>query len=529
MAETALRPYLSKGQITIFDPACGSGIFLCEALYSLRRAEYRGHIQLIGCDISENAIQMARFVLKECDEIGDADVILKRQDFFTSNSLQATAADVVLMNPPFVSFNALAPEQQELMRERLGSVRYRPDFSILFAHEALHVLAAQGTIACLLPAGALSSRWTSEWRHNLARDNTIRLLGVLGDHGLFKNAMVNATIFILRKMPPHGESTTTMLWASQHPGAGAAALRGLRRLLEEGTPPSGQADWTLYTVGQNELLENANWLPAPNALGPLKKQLEASVRSRIGELFVIELGIRAGDRRLFVVPQSFINRLSASERSYFRPIAEKSSISNGRISPKRWLFYPGVPMTIKEIAESCPQYYRMYIAPKEYSPDHVLELARARKQTYTSSTSRIVSRAFATIGGFAVDEDAKHVVVQGYAWLPTKSLRETVEDIDLILQDYCFIFNSRIFGLLAREYGQLQSGGQTDLAQKFMKHVPMPHLPTLYAQRPTVPRLAERLRALDTVKFPDVSELDTFAAAVFDTTPSDWPAIHDAP
>jgi adenine-specific DNA-methyltransferase len=524
MADLTLRPYLLKDTITIFDPACGSGIFLCEALHSLRRYGYGGHINLIGFDISASAIQMAHFAIDESDELSNAEVRIERCDFLTDCPSLGLEVDVVLMNPPFVNFSALGSQQQDLMRARLGDMfRYRPDLSVLFAHEALMSVAPHGTLACLLPVGALSSDSSANWRRAIARDNTVELVAVLGDHGLFRNVMVNAGVLVVRKVSPHPESNTIMLWGSQHAGSGAAALRGLRRWITGAPTLTRQDDWALYSVNHEDLAQRDRWLPAPNALGSLKTRLETSISHRIGELFRIELGIRSGDRDRFVVDQDFINRLTRSERQYFRPIAETSSIANGRISARRWLFYPMRNMTIAEIQKECPRYYARFIECGEDPPNQIIHLARPRKRTYTSAESRIVSRAFASVGGFAVDAGSKHVVVTGYAWIPTKTLRDTVEDLDLILQDYCFIFNSRIFGLLAREYGQLQSGGQTDFAQKFMKQVPMPHLPTVYAERLTVLNDAERLRRLDTVRFPDVSELDSFAAEAFGTLLSDWP------
>lgn len=524
MADLALRPYLSKDTITILDPACGSGIFLCEALHSLRRYGYGGHINLIGFDISASAIQMAHFSIDESDELKNVTTRIERRDFLTDHPSLGLEVDVVLMNPPFVSFSALGSQQQELMRARLGDMfRYRPDLSVLAAHEALMSLAPRGTLACLLPVGALSSNSSANWRRAIARDNTIELVAVLGDHGLFRNAMVNAAVLVVRKVPPHPESNTIMLWGSQHAGAGAAALRGLRRWITGASTVNRQDDWTLYEANHADLSQHDRWLPAPNALGLLKAWLETSISHQIGKLFRIELGIRSGDRDRFVVPQNFINRLSHRERQYFRPIAEKSSIENGRINATHWLFYPANDMTVAEIQHDCPRYYAQYLQSKEYPPDYKPKLARPRKRTYTSAESRIVSRAFASVGGFALDKGSRHVVVTGYAWIPTRTLRETVEDLDLILQDYCFIFNSRIFGLLAREYGQLQSGGQTDFAQKFMKQVPMPHLPSVYAERSTVLNAAERLRGLDAVRFPDISELDSFTAEAFGTLLSDWP------
>src|SRR6478672_4114048 len=51
------------------DPACGSGIFLCEVLRALERHNYQGHVDLIGLDVSATAIAMERFALDRGDFI----------------------------------------------------------------------------------------------------------------------------------------------------------------------------------------------------------------------------------------------------------------------------------------------------------------------------------------------------------------------------------------------------------------------------------------------------------------------------
>ena len=61
LTEIAIEPHLKRDVIRINDPACGSGIFLCEAIRVLQRKQYKGRVELSGRDVSESAVQMARF------------------------------------------------------------------------------------------------------------------------------------------------------------------------------------------------------------------------------------------------------------------------------------------------------------------------------------------------------------------------------------------------------------------------------------------------------------------------------------
>ena len=51
-------------EITIFDPACGSGVFLAEALRQLRSRNYTKKVNVIGWDIDQLAIDMANYVMQ---------------------------------------------------------------------------------------------------------------------------------------------------------------------------------------------------------------------------------------------------------------------------------------------------------------------------------------------------------------------------------------------------------------------------------------------------------------------------------
>ena len=64
LADLSISDHLHKSRIKIVDPACGSGIFLCEVLRALERRGYQGEVELIGFDVSASAIVMANFALE---------------------------------------------------------------------------------------------------------------------------------------------------------------------------------------------------------------------------------------------------------------------------------------------------------------------------------------------------------------------------------------------------------------------------------------------------------------------------------
>ena len=54
---------LARPQLTLIDPACGSGEFLRESIRQLSLHNYRGALRIVGFDVSLPAILMARFAL----------------------------------------------------------------------------------------------------------------------------------------------------------------------------------------------------------------------------------------------------------------------------------------------------------------------------------------------------------------------------------------------------------------------------------------------------------------------------------
>ncbi|MBA3356013.1 MAG: N-6 DNA methylase [Pyrinomonadaceae bacterium] len=186
--------------ITILDPSCGAGAFLHEVLRYLQRTEYRGRICLLGSDISENAVAIARFVLSQA--IRDwPEITLDRLEIQARDSLNEVwpSADLILMNPPFISWGGLTRNQKAQVKEILGR-RYvgRPDFSMAFIDKAVSSLRDGGVLGTLLPASVLSTEASLGWRRYILEQAAPVFLAVFGDYGIFRHAIVDVGCAVLR-------------------------------------------------------------------------------------------------------------------------------------------------------------------------------------------------------------------------------------------------------------------------------------------------------------------------------------------
>ena len=523
LTDIAVSPYLDRDSIRIADPACGSGIFLSEAAHSLHRQGFRGRIELLGLDLSAEAIQMARFALKYNEAAAGAKIRLSSGDFLDLK--QPLEADVILMNPPFAAAPHFEPSVRDRAKEILGPAFVnRPDLSMVFTTLALSHLNEGGTLATLVPAGVLAQTGGKRWRASVIEATDVDLIAVLGDHGLFRDAIVNVAALVLRNTRPPRGIPPVMLWASPHRGATSAALRRLRRWQGGDQKPERTPHWSIHQTSLASLLKRDDWTPRPRTLGDLPDRL-AHVQhiTTVGSLFHVELGIRAGKfkDRLQLSSLDFLD-LPIGEHRLFRPVAETRSIRSGRIQPVSWAFYPESPMTLKQVRNAAPVFSERFLSDLDVSDSEHVEFARPRRETNGRRMPRIVARAFISVDSFAVDADGSHVVIQGYSWLPQTAIVDSPFGVSDILTDYSFILNSTLFFLLARERGRIVAGGQVDSSKGQVTTIPIPDLSALYLDHPELRTVAATLGQGASDIYPDRDELDRFAAEVYQTNIRDW-------
>lgn len=525
LADLAIADHLHKPRIKIVDPACGSGIFLCEVLRALERRSYQGDVELIGLDVSASAIIMAKFALNYGGFAERPGVTARVHVADFLRLTDRLDADVILMNPPFLAMPEMDVDVRERLQQILGDAfRYRPDLSMAFTSLAQHHLRAGGTLATLLPAGALSQTGGVKWRDGLLRSSEVELIAVLGEHGLFRDAIVNVAALVLRKREHAPGFAPTMLWASQKRGASSAALRRLRRWAMGNRNAERTIDWSIYPTSQRMLAERDDWTPRPYSLGELPERLACTPGvATVDELFHVELGVRAGKVGASLQIESHeYERLPAKERRLFRPVAETRSIRNGRIQPITWIFYPDEVMTSVQIQRAAPTFHARHLAQLDLNDDTRVELERARRDTNLARRPRLVARAFIGPESFAVDKDGSFVVVQGYSWLPKQQVLNAPFDTIELLKDYAFLLNSRLFFALLRENGRIVGGGQVDGAKNQVRRVPLPDLGSMYLETPELLDKARALRELDQSERPSAQHLDAFTAAAYRTSPEEW-------
>ena len=506
VAEQTLRqvPELaSRERLVVLDPACGSGAFLHEALRTLRRLGFKGNLVLLGRDVSAPAISMARLVLsigvQDWSPRGGCEVDLRLVD---SLSADLPPADVVLMNPPFVSWAALTSGQREQVRDVLGGqFRGRADYSMAFITRALDALEPRGVLGTLLPASLLTLRVADRWREYLVERANLRFIASLSDYSLFTYAMVQIAAVVLTTAPSSSATgdPITAITSSSDPMATSSVLRALRK--GDSAERESSSDWHLFTTSSKTLASRPTWrLTPPSTERALTNLLDSGRVVRIADIFTVRQGVRTGENKAFLLPLDELNALPKSERKWFRKAVTNSSIRDGRIHVQRSVFYPYhrdslAFRTEGELIRSVPMYYHRYLEPRRTSLMNRHSLGESRRDIWWSLSRhrkwelerepRIVSKYFGAAGAFAIDLDSEYVVVQGFSWfLRDRSISQSLDsgaeddrpELADILYGYAGVFNSRVFGRLLRIFSPHVVGGQFDLSPRYVGDIPIPDL-----------------------------------------------------
>lgn len=491
-----------RAEITLMDPACGSGAFLHEALRTLERIGYQGKINLVGRDVSASAISMASFVLHlaEADWSPAGGLVL---DLQTADSLTEPLpkSDIILMNPPFIAWSTMNSLQRDQMLQTLGADHNgRGDLSMAFISTALSALRPGGVVGSLMPNSLLSLQSAKKWRDSLIDQSDIRFLSSLGEYGLFSYATVQVAAMVLKKQIAEvdNQHRTLVLTASNSAEATSRALRQLRRTAVEHSPTLN-SDFRLFQVDQSAFIDKPTW----RLLSPETDSKLFRIRTQIGmttleNVFRVHQGIQTGMNPAFLLSTVEFSKLPKREKMWFRPAIMNEAISGGSITPSRFLFYPydneGLAIkTEADLMQKVPQYAAAFLIPEKERLSGRAAIVRSGRNDWWAlmeprltwalkGKPRILSKRFGSPGGFALDLEGRVAVVQAFAWLYQASYHDPNDDmteglpLSVLLQAYTALLNSNAFLHLLSLFSPQVAGGQFDLSARFVNQVPFPEL-----------------------------------------------------
>lgn len=486
LVEESLRVAdLSSGTLSVFDPACGSGEFLRETLRQLKLKQFTGKVLLRGWDISEYACAMARYELG-WERRGiqfPVDIQIECRDSLSSDEPWPATNDIIIMNPPFVSWQrmdkGLKDQVKQILRDYAGA---RPDLSHAFLLLATNAIKQNGVIGTIIPASILDGISSEKIRKNVGEQLNPVLIARLGSHQLFPGAMVDAAFYVAKRGVINTEPIA--FWADYRMSSNSAGLRALRRIRyysNQQTLPVIEDGFTIYHYPEPRKITDP-WTPRPYGSWKLINSIGNAIT--IGDLFDIRQGIRTGDKRVFIIDLEKWHKLPENERKYFRPSIINESIRFGFIRLIAYTFFPyGEGFEIQdenELRRAVPNYYEMILKPNKaklasrarVDPTKWWRLSLHRTMSLECNP-KIVSTYFGDAGSFGLDVEGNYLVVEGSAWL----VREK-RHLDALPKDaglaYLALLKSEVFSQLLSASSSHVGGGQWDLSKQYIDQIPLP-------------------------------------------------------
>ena len=470
--------------IKIFDPACGSGEFLKEVLRQLKKLNFEGKIQIIGWDSSEIAINMAKFILAfEKRNWTEAQIMIELK--LVNNSLSeewGNDYDLILMNPPFISWELLNEKDREATKDVLASIaEKKPNLASAFYWKSISSLKKNGVLGTVLPSSILNADSYSKLRDASKEIITHKLIAKLGNY-VFANAMTDVCIYI-GKNEKTTFNQTTLIWTYNIADAVPTALRSLRKIKNSKAVVLNEKNYSIYTQDNFPKLK-LDWQPISyKSIQLIEQILKNNSLKEVKDVFDVKQGARIGSP-LFLINKKIYSQLKKKETEYFRPAITNESIKKGELSIDKYLFYPNsIDLQLidneDKLQQIVPTYYELVLKNNKSSLS-----TRARKSEknwwklsehrawQVGKESKLVSTEFGKSGSFAYDKTGEFVVERGLAWLPKSEKYRDSEDINYFyLAIFCSPFFDELLGIYSK---QIAGGGWYYLSKQFMDKIPIP-------------------------------------------------------
>ncbi len=249
---TAYRDWLIE--ITILDPACGSGAFLNQALEFLIQEHKKidelkfqllgGSIvfpdieakilekNIYGVDINEESVEIAKLSLwlrtaqkgrklttlsnhiKCGNSLVDSPETAGEKAFNWQNEFREVFAnggfDVVIGNPPYVHLERIKETSVALKNANYETYHSQGDIYCVFVEKGIEVLKAKGLISYIMPNKWLQAGYGKPLREYFLKYRMLELID-FGDIQIFDGATTYPCIFITQKTNPQKEISISVL------------------------------------------------------------------------------------------------------------------------------------------------------------------------------------------------------------------------------------------------------------------------------------------------------------------------------
>lgn len=346
IVENSLKS-LNKEQetIRIFDPACGSGAFLQEALKQLKEQDFQGKIEVFAFDNSDMAVSTTKFLLayEQRKQWNTQQMVYK---VYACDSVTSDwpNCDLLLMNPPYIAMEQMKDsETKDAVWETLKDlkVRKRPNMAAAFLYKAVKALNSNGVLGTVLPSSILLLEQYQSLREALRSMCNLNIIAKLGNFA-FNDALTDVSI-VIAKRQASTLSIPLTVWCKNHEGGPYNAIRGLRKMQYDNLTSRIEEDYNIYFPSRFPVV-GKTWNTIPMRDDKLVEQLKSRVGSGdlkpLKEVFNVKQGIITGIRDIFEISDIQYDSIPKKENKLFRNIASSLTIEDGQIRKNSFIWYP---------------------------------------------------------------------------------------------------------------------------------------------------------------------------------------------
>ena len=465
--------------IRIFDPACGSGAFLQEALKQLKEQNFHGKIEVFAYDNSDMAVSTTKFLLSyEQRRQWDEQHMTYQVDVRNSVVTDWPKCDLLLMNPPYIAMELIKDSiTKDAVRETLKelNMKKRPNMAAAFLYKAIKSLNVNGVLGAVLPSSLLLLEQYQSLRESIRSMFDLDIIAKLGNFA-FSDALTDASIVIAKRRDPTFSIPLTV-WCKNQEGAPFNAIRGLRKMQYDNLTSRIKVDYNIYTPSRFPVV-GETWNTIPMKDDRLVQQLKTRVGTgdlkHLSEVFDVKQGIITGIRDIFEVSDIQYEDIPKKERKLFRNIASSFTIEDGQIKRSNYIWYPyNKRGLIIENEDQLRQYEWTYcwLAPHKTELlnrsgiKNWWEPTRSRTWQYEPAM-RLCSKRFGDSSSFAI-ASSEFVIKDGNAFI--------FKSENAVKSDYYFYlayFSSSTFEHLLSIFARTLMKGY-DLGNRNIKDIPI--------------------------------------------------------
>jgi len=487
IVEETLRNFdlASMTSIKIFDPACGSSEFLIEILKQLKYKKYTGTVELIAWDSSQIAINTSKFILNY-EKRNNWQEQLTFEAKLVEDSLKETwdnDYDIILMNPPFISWEILTSNSREVVKECLSPVfQGKPNQASAFFYKSFSHLKNTGILGCLIPSTILSLDSYSKLRNQIYEESNIKFIAKLGNY-IFEDALTDVSLMIVKKSPK--QNVPTLLWTKNEQGNATEAIRNYRKMIYTNQQYVDKKGFSIFKPAIFPLINNS-WKTISYSNYSRYQLIERHIVEkklyRLKDIFNVQQGIRTGANKIFKISKEEYEKIPKLEKKYFKKVIENKSIKSGSIKTENFVWYPydkkgEIFKDESTFLENAPYSHELLLKDK----DALLKRARINENSWwqlsehrawlRKSEKRLISSEFGNSSSFAIDLNGDFAIERGNGWIPKKEFSSN---------DYYFylaLFSSKEFDELLRVYSKELAGGKWyNLGKLYTGQIPIPNV-----------------------------------------------------